>query len=1193
MTLGPFEMTVQQVETLGLLFTEFVNRLLVVAQRAGGIDGHLLTISHAEAVADGGVDAATRDATVTDWVPAGDTAWQFKRGDLPPAKCVAELRGATWAHQFLRDGGSYVLVLGKGLTDRQIETRRQALVAVAIELHLVDSDVPKRVRVYDANKLARWASLYPSLVVSRLANGPGTAAIDFTSWSSRHAHQGVWTPDPTRETAASSLCARLAAPGLLDIRLQGDSGIGKTRLALEALRSEEFSPLVAYVDEPTALSGELLGHLLDDRRTAILVVDECPADRHAKLTDKLPAGTTIKLVTIGEKGPAITSTPIIALEPMPVDRIEEFLRANSPSLGAEARRFVAVHSRGNMRWAMVLAERVREGSSADAADLIRRDDITTFIATVLPEGRDFFCAAVLALLNRVGWDAGLRYQLQTLAEFARRPIEDLESVGEDLERRGLLVRHGRLRAVEPHPLAVFLAAEVWRTDGHRIVDELLPKLDEGMALALFQRVADLGRSEAVRSALPALLSGAGPFASLSRIEEMGFGRLLTQLAIVLPDELTMHLSEQIEAQSLNALREERNLRRDLVWTLEKLAWHRRTFEHAANGLLRLALAETEAYSNNATGTWVGLFGTMLPGTAAQPPERAAYLRLISKHADPMARQLAIKAAQQALAIREVITVSAELQGGVLVEPRGTPVTYKEALAYRSSAVDVLDELRADPDADVAQMALEALIALLYTLFDDSLAGTRFIDILATLEGRGRIRVRAEVEKLLRLCERHEPDQAAAAERLEALLQRLPPADALERIQVLAGLQRWDDREGQLQGELDGLVATLAPSEVVAVVDLLDSDIPAAWEIGHALAGRPAAESALYVVALVSKLPSNAAALPGFLSGQVESGDEGAFDDFLDNQAAAGLDDRARLFVAVRGPVTPRARARVLSALRRLPISSGTSLLFGWQANLNERDVADLLDDWLGRLSSQHDYNSLVDWLSLWLHGQPTSPDTLRPRVLRLLLLRKEYPGLTQQRWPWARLADGFLDSHPLELAATILDSVDAGVVMLHEGDEDSRVLVAAATRKPEDVWSDVARRLQRGSWRVQMEVRGWLLAAIPVEVLEVWIEDDVRKARIVAGIAPVGGDSPSPVARYLLEKFGEDEKVASLLSTNFAAGFWMGPESTHLAQQIDQLNAWRRRQTESLAVRAWAAKTVSYLEQYRAAAEQREAEEPF
>src|SRR4051812_4061464 len=136
--MGPFDVTIAHIETLGARFTEFVSRLLEVESRAHGLSGHLLTYDIKDTTPDGGVDAATRNAPATDWLPGGDTAWQFKRTDLGPKGSGDEFAGAKWAHdEFLKSGGSYVLVLGKALPDKLIEARRKKIVENAIELGLV------------------------------------------------------------------------------------------------------------------------------------------------------------------------------------------------------------------------------------------------------------------------------------------------------------------------------------------------------------------------------------------------------------------------------------------------------------------------------------------------------------------------------------------------------------------------------------------------------------------------------------------------------------------------------------------------------------------------------------------------------------------------------------------------------------------------------------------------------------------------------------------------------------------------------------------------------------------------------------------------------------------------------------------------------------------------------------------------
>jgi len=73
-----------------------------------------------------------------------------------------------------------------------------------------------------------------------------------------------------------------------------------------------------------------------------------------------------------------------------------------------------------------------------------------------------------------------------------------------------------------------------------------------------------------------------------------------------------------------------DIRRNLVWALEKLCFHADVFEEAAWSLLLLAAAENESWSNNSTGLFSQLYRVHLSGTAAEPNVR---LHLLNKALD--------------------------------------------------------------------------------------------------------------------------------------------------------------------------------------------------------------------------------------------------------------------------------------------------------------------------------------------------------------------------------------------------------------------------------------------------------------------------------------------------------------------------------------------------------------------------------
>jgi hypothetical protein len=115
----------------------------------------------------------------------------------------------------------------------------------------------------------------------------------------------------------------------------------------------------------------------------------------------------------------------------------------------------------------------------------------------------------------------------------------------------------------------------------------------------------------------------------------------------------------------------------------------------------------------------------------------------------------------------------------------------------------------------------------------------------------------------------------------------------------------------------------------------------------------------------------------------------------------------------------------------------------------------------------------------------------------------------------------------------------------------------------------------------------------PPTVVDEWVGDDVERARIAASIAPVGGLEPSPFARFLLARFGDDEQVRSSLYGSLVTGFWTGNESDRTARQIEQLTSWRASTAEPAGVLAWARDVITSLEQARLQALQREAEERY
>lgn len=1191
MMVGPFEITAEQVTKLGAKFTPFINHLLDAERAAVGVADPDLRLTYNTNTGDGGVDALFRNAPDGHWVPAGESAVQFKSGSLSPKECETELSGATDAKKVLKGGGNYVVLLGgQDLPEQKIEKRRAAIAKKAVELGLIKTDDPQRIRVYCAADIARWANIYPALISDGAIQGAATGSVDYGRWRTSHEHQGPYSPDPSRTTHIDELRDSLAGDHV-EVRVQGPSGIGKTRLVMEALDDDRFRPLVAYVADEQSTPPGLIEALAAEGRTAIIVVDECPADRHVKLSAKVPTNPTVKVLTIGDVGAAYSRSGIVNVGPLEDDAMETLIRGDFPTFPNEAIRLITSNAAGNARWAFQIANELHRAGADQIANVVASGDLAAFITKTLPEGAARFGAAVLAMFERVGWDRDLEEQKNLIAKFAGLSVTDLEDAERQLDARGLVSKQGRYRAVSPAPFAIFLALEGWQTVGHRVVDDL-PSFPEEMSLALFRRMADLGQLQPAVAVVKALLEG--PFSTLDGIERSGLGSALTQLAIVRPDTVVHHLAGLIDRASLEELAASQNSRRDLVWTLGKLAWHSRTFELAADALLRLALAENETWANNATGTWTSLFGAVLPGTAASSEQRAVYLSRVANDERAEARRLGVDATRSALGNHESIMVSGEVQGGVLVESRGGTRTLGERRDYRLALLRMLDKLLADHDPAVASAAGDALIGAIHPLIEDNLVGQELSGIIAHLTGEPLRLARVEIEHLISLHERNPNKEREIGQRLTELRAALPEPSSSEAFQALATMSRWDLRDGELRQRLLDAVSRLDGKERDEQLGALPPNAPAAWDIGNALAGIDGEPDEALLTTLTDHFEANPSLLLGYLVGLDEAEDPTAFDRYLNGPLGQALGPQSQLGLAVRGPATDDGRERVRALTRALPVAEAAPSSFGWHRHLAPAELAELLEDWVNRVETQQDYNALVDWLNLVLHDETPAPEELRPPLWDVVALRRSHPDLMRQAWDWARLASRTTAEHAAELLDIIFDEVAESSTMLHSGDEDIAIVQACLTADPQAGWDTVVERLEGPEgWRFAMQLRGWVQYSIPLDIITRWIGDSVEPARVVAQVASVGGESPSDLASFLLDKFGSDDDIGGSLSAEFHTGGWAGPWSDHIAAQMKQMKAWQDQTDLPAGVRRWATRILDGLTSEHAAATEREAERGF
>jgi hypothetical protein len=109
-----------------------------------------------------------------------------------------------------------------------------------------------------------------------------------------------------------------------------------------------------------------------------------------------------------------------------------------------------------------------------------------------------------------------------------------------------------------------------------------------------------------------------------------------------------------------------------------------------------------------------------------------------------------------------------------------------------------------------------------------------------------------------------------------------------------------------------------------------------------------------------------------------------------------------------------------------------------------------------------------------LFQRPGWIDDLDDLVVRLVGLRSRFPETGQQSWDWTQLAKRQLDRQPFELFNSLLSLIDAGALQIFGPSEDQELLEGAFRASGAPGWDLVTSMLEAGSWRIQMNVRGWI-----------------------------------------------------------------------------------------------------------------------
>lgn len=655
---SPFEVTGSDIATLDrYAITELLRYLLSAEAQVNGLPHDGIHVSSNIDAPDGGEDGRMKwygEPERTTFLPCRLTGFQLKAGPIGPAKAAEEVRKTDgtvkdMVSSVLLEGGTYIMLCGRSYTQQAIEARKAKIRQAVRDAGIAVTDA--QIDFRDAGQIAMWVNQYPS-VAARVKEYamPGilTPFRSWNHWSGRIEHSGSpWQEDDRLPAVQAHLRKHMAKPNAI-VRTLGLSGVGKSRLVLEALGSTKadmeghfLKDLVLYTVLPEVRPEDVnaaVQKLADTGKSAIIVVDDCDPQAHnvlAGLVSRRSSG--LFLITIDNDIPSETQegTVLIVDEASP-STIDGIIKHVSPGLPSEDQERLVRFSNG-LPWIAIKIAEARH-TQMPVSDVVDDHMVDAFVLGDSSRDRDRLLASAqrLAAFGRIVPDQSPYGQLNEIATLGQQLNSDdlYASINRFIARGIARVRLG-LVEMQPGPISMRLINRQW-SDWSPVTWErvLTGDISRQLKVKASEQLALINTTTIAHRVLQSICRSDGPLGSIDCLVTPGHAEVLSNLVEIDP-AVVVDLIEDVLNEVDDLASVDGELRRHLKIVLRKAAFDPRAFKAGASLMLRLELSDDGDENQSATGVFgigpfEGLFPAFNSNTAADGNTR---LRLLAEAAD--------------------------------------------------------------------------------------------------------------------------------------------------------------------------------------------------------------------------------------------------------------------------------------------------------------------------------------------------------------------------------------------------------------------------------------------------------------------------------------------------------------------------------------------------------------------------------
>ncbi len=550
--------------------------------------------------------------------------------------------------ELINDNYTYILITNQtDLPANKLEAKEQILKEIFENVGYQNVNV----KIIDLTKLAEWVNSIPQIY---LTLNPSTKYFElfenFVDEIKDSSENLVYINDENREKSIMQIQAQietsLTSGKASFIRVEGFSGIGKTRLVFEALNHENFSVFTLYI---RSYLNDILGDLISFCKTlpdnsqelVIFVIDECSYNEHVQICRHLKTYPNIVVITIdqvlSEQDQINCKEEYrVKLEGLSEEKTTELIQNANSVLPPDIAKKIAYFTEGYPRLAKFMAESfdIEKGDTNDPdykSSLLNRiiDKVTDSIEEIK-------ILQAISMFKMFPYTDDFKTYKPIIFKHFNIDLSTASITIDRLTRKGIIRKAGRFLYISPRPISIHLFNQFLATYDYDFINELFEKLNNtGLMNSFFEKLQSTPFDASQHKELLYQILSNLTYEQIS--DEFG-AKIFYTLCLKDKKHSVNILSHLLENKTTEDLLHLTEGRRYLVFALEQLISFKETFEGSANILFRLAVAENESWGNNAKGTFIGSFQWLLGGTEVNIVNRLDFLqRLYHVHTEDQER----------------------------------------------------------------------------------------------------------------------------------------------------------------------------------------------------------------------------------------------------------------------------------------------------------------------------------------------------------------------------------------------------------------------------------------------------------------------------------------------------------------------------------------------------------------------------